>query len=178
MSPNPIETEVPLNSRIAAQLVGASFHDAWRITSRNSDMPALAYFIEAVKRTPRWIEVCMTARNRVGRIIGLKDLGALSGVADEKAASEYCPGERAGIFTIVENTFDEALIGDDDKHLNVLLSIHRKASPDGVHVDITVTTVVYVKNLLGRIYMLPVKPMHRIIAPAVLSAIGGVRLAV
>lgn len=172
MNANPIETQAPPNSRIAALLAGASFHDSWSITSSDVDKSALDHFIAAVKYTPRWVEVCMTARNKVVSLLGLKDLGTLSRVAGDKPASEYRPGERVGIFTLFENSFDEALIGDRDKHLDVMLSIHREASPDSKHVVLTVTTVVHVKNLLGRLYMLPVKPMHRIIAPAVLAAIG------
>ncbi|MDR2328646.1 MAG: DUF2867 domain-containing protein, partial [Comamonas sp.] len=68
---------------------------------------------------------------------------------------------------------DEALIGDSDKHLNVVLSVHRApvAGRQG-QVAITITTVVHVRNLLGHLYMLPVAPMHRRIAPAVLAALG------
>lgn len=39
------------------------------------------------------------------------------------------------------------------------------------------TTVVHVHNLLGRVYMLAVKPWHRRIAPAVLSRLDGERRA-
>ena len=39
-------------------------------------------------------------------------------------------------------------------------------------VAITITTVVHVNNLLGHLYMLPVAPMHRRIAPAVLAGLG------
>jgi hypothetical protein len=172
MNIRPVETEVPRNSRVAALLVGANFYDSWSITSDDVKAAALDYFIVAAKRTPRWIDLCMKARNRVGRFVGLKDLGTLSGVADEKPASAYKPGDRVGIFTVFENAVDEALIGDKDKHLNVVLSIHREECLGG-KVAVTVTTVVHVKNMLGRIYMLPVKPMHRLIAPAVLAAIGG-----
>ncbi len=172
MNAKPIETNAPPKSRIAEMLTGASFYDSWSITSSDVDSSALDHFIAAVKRTPRWIEYCMTARNKVGNLFGLKDLGTLSRVARNKPASEYIPGERVGIFTLFENSFDEALIGDRDKHLNVMLSIHREALPDNKQVAITVTTVVHVKNMLGRLYMLPVKPMHRIIAPAVLNAIA------
>jgi Protein of unknown function (DUF2867) len=64
------------------------------------------------------------------------------------------------------------LIGDRDKHLNVVLSVHRRLLPGRQAVEITLTTVVHVKNLLGRLYMLPVTPAHRIIAPAVLASIA------
>ena len=106
----------------------------------------------------------------MGRIVGLKDLGTLSGVAADKSELDYQPGDRVGIFTVIENTFDEALIGDDDKHLKVVLSVHRQEHAELV--SITITTVVHVKNRLGSLYMLPVKPMHRLIAPAVLASIG------
>lgn len=168
----PLETNVPSNSLVAPLLNGASLHDSWSITSCNAELSALDHFIVAAKRAPRWIDLCMTVRNRTGRIVGLKDLGTLSGVAAEKPASAYKPGDRVSIFTVFENSFDEALIGDRDKHLNVVLSIHREKCVDGKRVVVTVTTVVHVKNMLGRIYMLPVKPMHRLIAPAVLATVG------
>jgi len=174
MNSQPIETTIPPNSRIVSRLDGASFYDAWSITIASEGLDALGYFIAAVLRTPRWIDLCMTARNRVGKLVGLKDLGTLSGLDASKPASEYQPGERVGIFTIFENAVDEAIIGDQDKHLNVVLSIHRQEKRQAKQVTITVTTVVHVKNMLGRFYMLPVKPMHRLIAPSVLASIGQV----
>ncbi len=172
MKSRPVKTEVPANSNIAAKLAGADYFDSWSVISDASGLSALGYFISAARKTPRWVDICMTVRNQIGQYAGLKDLGTLSEVSDSKAVKEYKPGDRVGIFTVFENTFDEALIGDKDKHLDVVLSIHRKELPDEKQVAITITTVVHVKNMLGHIYMLPVKPMHRLIAPAVLSTIG------
>lgn len=167
-----IVTVPPTDSRIASQLTGASFYDAWSIEASDSGQSALAHFIAAAKRTPRWIEQCMIARNRAGQMVGLKNLGTLSSVDSDKPALAYQAGERIGIFTVIENNMDEALIGDEDKHLNVVLSIHRQPHAHSQLATITITTVVHVKNLLGRIYMLPVKPMHRLIVPSVLARIG------
>lgn len=172
MNTHSVKTSVPPNSRAALLLEGASFYDAWGVVSSDVTLSALGYFIAAAKRTPRWIDACMTIRNRVGRLFGIKDLGTLSGITDDKQACDYKPGERVGIFTVFENGFDEAIIGDKDRHLNVALSIYREEHPDGTQVSVTATTIVHTNNLLGRIYMLPVKPMHRLIAPTVLSAIG------
>ena len=172
MDSQPSETAVPPNSRIAALLPGASFYDSWQVISSDTAQSVLNHFIAAIKGAPRWIDMCMTLRNRVGGIVGLKNLGTLSGVDTAKQAHDYKQGDRVGVFTVIDNTFDEALIGDDDKHLRVVLGIHRKEHSDGAFVTITVTTVVHVKNMLGRIYMLPVRPMHRLITPAVLANIG------
>lgn len=170
---HPLETRVPPHSRIESFLAGASFHDSWRITSNEVDRSALDHFIVAARHTPRWVDACMTARNRVVRLLGLKDLGDLSALDRDRRAADYKPGDRVGIFTVFENGFDEALIGDRDKHLDVMLGVHRHALPGGREVVVTITTVVHVKNALGRLYMLLVKPMHRVIAPAVLATIGG-----
>lgn len=114
----------------------------------------------------------MALRNRAVALFGLKNLGGLSGLSRDKPVSAYQAGDRVGIFTLFENTFDEVLLGDKDKHLNVVVSVHRQPAPTSACVIVTVTTVVHVKNMLGRMYMLPVKPMHRLIAPAVLKAVG------
>jgi Protein of unknown function (DUF2867) len=151
---------------------GASFHDAWSIASKDIDRSALDHFLVAAQRTPRWVNIAMAARNAIVQMAGLKNLGTLSEIDANKPSSEYKPGERVGIFTLFENTFDEVLLGDRDKHLDVVLSVHRRLLPSGDAVEVTLTTVVHVKNLLGRLYMLPVKPAHRIIAPAVLARIA------
>jgi hypothetical protein len=168
----PHETEVPLNSRAAQLVSGASFHDAWQISSSRVDRSALEHFLAAAQKTPSWVNAAMSTRNRIVRFFGLKNLGSLDGFDETREPSAYAPGDRVGIFTVFENTFDEVLLGDRDKHLNVVLSVHRRLLPGGQAVEITLTTVVHVKNLLGRLYMLPVTPAHRIIAPAVLASIA------
>ena len=170
MTSDPFESAIPPNSRAEALVAGADFFDAWSVETEMTDRPALGYFISAAERTPRWVDACMNLRNRAGSLVGLKNLGSLSGIASGKPAQAYRAGERVGIFTVFENAFDEALIGDKDKHLDVVLSVHRGPVQENGRLVVTVSTIVHVKNLLGRVYMLPVKPMHRLIAPAVLGA--------
>ena len=172
MLQRPRETTVPPHSRAADLIEGASFYDAWSIVSSRVDRSALDHFLTAAGRTPRWVNGAMALRNRIVQRVGLKNLGSLSAVDAQRASSDYQPGDRIGIFTLFENTFDEVLLGDRDKHLDVVLSVHRRALPSSDAVEITLTTVVHVKNWLGRLYMLPVKPAHRLIAPAVLSGIA------
>lgn len=172
MNKHPLKTSVPLNSRAAALMPGASFHDAWTITSARSERSALEHFLAAAQKTPRWVNVAMLARNRIVQLVGLKNLGALDNLDADRKPETYRPGDIVGIFTLFEDTFDEVLLGDRDKHLDVVLSVHRRLLPGLQSVEVTLTTIVHVKNLLGRLYMLPVAPAHRIIAPAVLAGIA------
>jgi hypothetical protein len=172
MKHSPRESQVPLNSKASQLVQGASFHDAWSITSERIERSALEHFLAAAEKTPRWVNAAMSARNRIVQLFGLKNLGALDNLDGARKPKDYVPGDRVGIFTLFENSFDEVLLGDRDKHLNVVLSVHRRLLPGDGAVEVTLTTVVHVKNLLGRLYMLPAARAHRIIAPAVLAGIA------
>ncbi len=161
----------PANSRVLSRIPGSYFHDVWRVQAGDPDLSALGQFLKAIAATPPWVDRCMALRNRVVEKLGLKNLGGLGSFDLTKAAETYQPGDRVGIFTLYEQTFDEALLGDCDKHLDVVLSVHRQVLATGV-VQVSVTTVVHLNNWLGRIYMLPVTPMHKLIAPAVLRAVA------
>lgn len=160
---------VPAASALSQRLGEAYFHDAYAIDVGRSDLTALAHFLAVVGRTPRWVDVLMTLRNRIVRLVGLKDLGALGGVRSGKPAAAYRPGDRVGIFALISASDDEALLGDSDSHLDVTLSVLREPPDARGHRRLVVSTVVQVHNLLGRLYMLPVTPLHRLIAPAVLG---------
>jgi hypothetical protein len=175
MNTTPIKCQAPIPSAIAAYLPGAYFYDSWSIYSAYPALSPLGQFLIALSATPAWVDVLMSVRNSMAARIGLKNLGALSRLDRTKVESEYAPGDRVGIFTLIANTAEEVLLGDKDKHLDVMLSVHKSAEADGAKVVVTVTTVVHVHNWLGRLYMAPVAPMHRIIAPTVLKAIGNVR---
>jgi len=165
------ETTIPTDTRIADHAKGAYFADAWSVIAVEPELTALGQFIKTLHATPKWVETCMKLRNIAVRLVGLKNLGGLSELAPDKADSNYKVGDRLGIFTLLEITPDEVLVGDDDKHLKVILSVSCEKQPTGQTL-VTVTTVVHVHNLLGKIYMLPVIPMHKLIAPAVAKAIG------
>ena len=81
--------------------------------------------------------------------------------------------DRLGIFTLLANTPNEVLAADKDKHLDVYVSLSRSdVQADGTR-EIVVATVVHTHNRLGRLYMLPVAPVHRYIAPLMLARIPG-----
>ena len=165
----PVCSQPPSDSAIRALLPGAHFHDAWSVEAGEPELTALGQFLKAAAATPHWVNRLMAMRNSVVARFGLKNLGSLPAVRSEES---YQPGQRVGIFTLISNAENEVLLGDSDKHLDVTLSVHKsKPSQDSV-VTITVTTVVHIHNLLGRLYMLPVAPMHRLIVPAVLRAIA------
>jgi Protein of unknown function (DUF2867) len=172
MKTQPIESEAPVGSRIQQLVHGSYFHDSWSIRAAEPGLDPLTQFLRVARSTPAWIDGAMRLRNRLVSLLGLKDLGGLSTVNPSKNASEYKPGDRVGIFTLLSTSETEVLLGDSDKHLDVIVSVHRQQSTSGDQAVVTVTTVVKVHNWLGRLYMVPVRPAHRYIARAMVRAIG------
>lgn len=162
---------VPVGSLMARRLPGAHFHDAWSVVPADPTLCALGQFLKSAQATPAWVNRLMSLRNQVVVRLGLKDLGHLDGFDADKPVDHYQPGDRIGIFTLLENHPDEVVLGDTDKHLDVALSIHKAPSPETGQVVLTASTVVHVHNLLGRLYMLPVAPVHKLIVPSVMRAL-------
>jgi hypothetical protein len=174
MKIQPVETQAPAGSEIKRLVVGSYFHDAWSINAVEPNLDPLGQFLRVAKSTPGWIDAAMNLRNRIVAMFGLKNLGGLTDVHNSKTAAEYKPGDRVGIFTLISQSDNEVLLGDSDKHLDVVVSVHRQQSAQSAKAVVTVTTVVKVHNWLGRLYMVPVRPAHRIIAQAMVRAVGNI----
>lgn len=164
-----IPIPVPTESRLAALLPHAYFHDAYELVREFDPGSVLELYLDGLKRTPAWVNGLMSMRNRMVALVGLKDLGSLAAFEQDKPASAYREGDRLGIFSILFLSDRELILGDSDRHLDVQVSVC-KLTGTGRH-SIVVSTVVNIKNSLGRVYMLFVTPLHKRIVPAILARI-------
>ncbi len=160
--------DVLQNSESAVKVAGAYFCDVYQIGMPRSNRTALQVYLDVVSQTPLWVNVLMDLRNFLGKtVFGLKDLGRLDTLGEVSASNQMREGARIGVFTLLHLTDKEVVLGDSDKHLTVVLSTMKETQE---FQDVTtVTTVVHVNNTLGRIYMLLVVPVHRIIVPTLLK---------
>jgi hypothetical protein len=158
--------EVPLQSEIARRQAQSDYVDCRTLITKKRYSSALACYLAMVGQTPAWVNTMMAMRNKIVSFVGLKNLGHLGDVDAGKPVEAYQVGERVGIFTILYLSDEEVILGDNDRHLEVQLSMVLRDVVDGQRV--TNTTVVHNHNLLGRFYMLFVGPAHKVIAPAVL----------
>ncbi|MDD2058269.1 DUF2867 domain-containing protein [Pseudomonas sp. GD03860] len=164
-----VRCNVPVASLIYPQVTRASFIDAQQVVLADSHRPAMACFLDVMAGMPGWIDNLMALRNRVVQAFGLKDLGRLTRIDRQRDPASYQPGERVGVFTLIRNTAEEVLLVDRDKHLDVYISLLCKPATVDDTRTVVVSTVVHTHNLLGRLYMLPVAPFHRFIAPIALG---------
>lgn len=171
------ETQVPAGTAIHATLPGADFFDAYEVPDCHPSRTALQTWLDVAARTPRWTQQLMALRNRLVQLVGLKALGQLhdqhapaSGAPAHDARS-YRVGDRVGIFRIRHLSDTEVVMGEDDKHLDVQVSLTKHAVA-GRPATVVVTTVVHIHNLLGRVYMAVVTPFHRRIVPTMLRRLN------
>ena len=123
-APRAFEVAPPPGSRAEVFCRGTQFHDAWAIRVADGGRSALGHFLASVSRTPAWVNACMAFRNRAVRLVGLRDVGALGDIDPAKPPEAYRPGDRVGIFTLRWASFDEAVLGIEDRKSTRLNSSH------------------------------------------------------
>ena len=161
---------LPSGSQIVSDLPGADFADCYQFADPQPQASALATYLALVARTPGWMNMLMALRNRAVRLVGLKHLGTLSSFDPAKPADAYQLGERVGIFSLHHLQPQEVILGDDDKHLRVQVSLF-KHQVDG-QAMLSLSTVVHIHNRLGRVYMSVVGPVHQCIVPLLLAQVA------
>jgi len=160
------KTDVPGDSQISTALVNVYYRDAHRFSTIYKERSALQIWLAHATSAPAWINFLMAVRNKVVSLLGLKDLGNFADKLNEKSAEEYRVGDRIGIFTLLFLSENEVILGDSDKHLDVKISIFKESKADENSNLVTISTLVHVHNLLGKVYMLFVAPIHKMIVPA------------
>ena len=166
----PLTCDMPAGSRIAQALPNNDFADCYQFDDLWPHLNALETYLKLVTRTPGWMNALMAMRNQAIRLVGLKHLGNLSTVVNDKPASDYQVGDRVGIFSLKHLQSDEVTVFDDDKHLHVQLSLVKHVV-DGKP-KVSLGTVVHIHNRLGRFYMSIVGPVHSLIVPRMLAQVA------
>ena len=118
---------------------------------------------------PRWVEGLFALRNRIVSVFGFKTPAARGKNAAGRGG-KWEPGERAGIFEVFARSTNEIVLGDDDRHLDLRVSLLlERGGRDGREKTLSVTTAVRLNDWLGRCYFCFIKPFHRMIVPAVVK---------
>jgi hypothetical protein len=161
--------KIPTDLKVAAYLDGADFEDCFSATIEYENQSALDLFLIIARNTPSWVNQLMSLRNQIVSKMGLKDLGEFADIDGRKTGADYCVSDRVGIFTVHTHTHNEVILEDRDKHLGVKVSLF--IEPNGDTAKVYISSVVHIKNKLGKVYMFFVAPVHKIIVPATLKSL-------
>ncbi len=171
------EIQVPAGTVIHTTLPGAHFFDAYTTTDPRPATSALQTWLDVVARTPRWTQHLLAVRNKLVQLVGLKGVGQLHDMhplasgASPRDARSYRVGDRVGIFLIRHLSDTEVVMGQDDKHLDVQVSLSKHAHADSPS-TVVLSTVVHIHNTLGHAYMAVITPFHRRIVQVMLQQLA------
>ena len=159
--------EIPSESLINSAMERIDYQDAFAIDvplasdALPEKMPILFF-----KVFPSWFRGLMYLREFIARRIGLK---TAHGMDVEQHLNNFTGevGEAIALFKVMGKNETELLMGENDKHLDFRLSFF--AIPKGQSTHMILATTVQFNGWLGKLYFLPVGPIHRLIVPIVLK---------
>jgi len=147
--------DLPKNSDLHKFIKKGDFVDCYFNDDVNESVSITQATIVALAQMPKWVDGLMRIRNFAVSFYGLKTGSDIAKMPLDK--TDFKVGDSIGLFTIKSITQDEILIGEDDKHLNFLISILRHKQ------GISFATWVQTHNWFGRTYLKTIMPFHKMI---------------
>ena len=155
---------IPSTSLARQLLPGIDFADAFKCQVPEEQLQNIDSVTRAIFLTlPQWIAALLALRNAIVHPFGLK---TSIDAAPSSSRDELQPGTAVGAFEVLERRLDELLLGEDDQHLDYRVSVRLEREEGSCWV--VVSTVVKFNNWFGRTYFVLVRPVHKIIVPAMI----------
>lgn len=114
----------------------------------------------------QWAKGLFYIRNKIVKIFKLKASDIENKMPHDL---NITIGKSIGLFKIIDKTENEVIIGEDDKHLNFRVSIYIENI--GSKYRLSISTIVMIHNVFGKIYFFIIKPFHKIIVKKMVSTI-------
>jgi len=154
--------QIPPCASLVAELHELGFlHSASVIIDTESTVFELYCLMTAA--TPAWLKGAFRLRDSISQHFHVEKIGGFSGVTPECVPTV---GEKLDFFTIEALSAHKLVLTSRDTHLAVMVSIDTTLTqPRCLHITTSVKTF----NTFGRLYMLPVAPVHGPIIKLLLS---------
>lgn len=142
------------------------YRDSFAVPLQRCDVEAWELVAAFFQSAPPWFERLLRLRNRLVAPLGLKTGAGFS----FKPQPPFRSGQQIGLFRLYSLSAGEAILGEDDRHLDFRISLLVDRTPTGP--ALALSTVVRTRNRLGVAYFAVVKPFHRFIVPVMARAIA------
>ena len=151
----------PCASLVAARNELGFLHSASALI--DTQATPLELYCQMTAATPAWLKGAFRLRDSISQHFHVERIGGFSGVTPQCAP---VVGEKLDFFTIEAISAQKLVLTSRDTHLAVMVSIDTTLTqPRCLHITTSVKTL----NTFGRLYMLPVAPVHGLIIKRLLS---------
>ena len=149
---------IPETSLLHNEAQRYAYQDSFRLPLARTDVESWELVAAFFQSAPQWVDKLFVLRNKIVRLLGLKaDLADL-----DKLNPPYEAGRQFGLFELFAINPHEAMLGENDKHLDFRVSLMFDRAQKN---SLVVSTAVKINNRLGTAYFFVVKPFHRFIVP-------------
>lgn len=155
-----IKTKIPKDSIVTEFIQKIDFEDCYSFEIKNGQQSIRELYLSIFSSAPKWVEGMMKFRNRIVRLFGLKT------EMTRNENTNFEVGDKVGIFKIYDIKENEIIAGEDDKHLNFRVSIHRVVAEK---TTVSIATLVQYNNWFGKLYFFIVKPFHTIVVKSLIK---------
>lgn len=105
---------------------------------------------------PAWVGVLMRVRNRIVGVFGF-DTGD-SDQRSEAPPERAVVGQDMGVFSVIDRSASEILLGGNDKHFDMRVSLVVEDD------SMKLATFAFPKTRIGTVYLTIVNPFHKVVA--------------
>ncbi|MHA6198389.1 DUF2867 domain-containing protein [Pseudomonas wadenswilerensis] len=155
--------DVPASSVLRMLSTTAWFFDCFaRRVTPEQGLTALDAYKRMSRAVPKWINQALWLRDLLVRPFGLKPVAGFN-LREQKAARV---GEQLDFFQVAAVTDKELILTIKDSHLDVMISVHLDQEN-----KLSLTSIVEPHNLLGRVYMRLILPIHRRVVKSMLGGL-------
>jgi hypothetical protein len=158
--------DFPTESALYPDSSQYQYSDSFAIPLQRTDIESWELIAAFFQSAPSWVDSLFVFRNRIVEHLGLKTGHYNSRDLD----APYQVGRRIGLFRVIGLTDREAIIGEDDTHLDFRTSL--LLIPTNTGSQLVVSTLVKTKNTLGIAYFSVVKHFHRLFVPIMVKAMA------
>ncbi|MBE1237873.1 DUF2867 domain-containing protein [Phaeovibrio sulfidiphilus] len=155
-----VETPVP-GTMLTAPVSLLAYHDTQNAPVA-SGMTAVDAYWTMTSRLPDLYRLLFRVRDAFGSSVGIRPVGGFEGPCSREVVS----GGRVDFFDVVRVSDERLVLSANDHHLDVMISINIHGEPGARRLHLTAS--VRTHNRVGRVYMLPVRPIHRLLVASML----------
>ena len=164
------EELIPRSDEIFNSFGKVNYEDSFCLcleTNKTFDIDFIIFKI--IKTLPRWLKFLLSLRNMVVGIFGLKT-GKSENVHYNQEKLILKQDQSIGDFFIILKRKKHLITELTDKHLDFRFSI--LITEDEGITKISLSTIVKINNIFGKIYFFFITPFHRLIIPNILKRLG------
>lgn len=158
---------MPLGCGLTDVLGKHYYCDSFEVSTQHNLTAKQAYYA-IFAFLPKPIQIALRVRNKIVSVFGFEP----SEVVMTIPLDELNAGSKSGNLTFHNVNDDEVICATKERHLDIWLSVQKVQEN-----TYAVTTLVNIHTLLGQLYMLFIKPLHKLVASnAILAALKANRL--